>query len=144
MKNRQSKNTLKDLISRLDWTKIEVTRGLSSKLQPDKVCVSFLPENKKNPDQINRVFIRIGREVLEQLEWLPGDKIIPMFNPDDLMTFLLVKSDQGTGFTLGQESGVTSCKISFKWTNEVILDKTFSQVVEYEIYKKQLIFRVNS
>lgn len=138
---RAKSKSLKDLIDQLDWATIEVARA-ANRLPPNQVMVTFRAAHKKNPDLINEVVIRIGREVLERLEWDAGDKILPCYNPDDQMLFLMVKTDSGVGYRLQRETNATSCRVAFRWNRDIPLHQMPPRKVEFDVHTKKLIFRV--
>jgi hypothetical protein len=141
MKISKQKRSLKDLIERLEWFAIENPKVSRSMVDEDTVLVTF-GEDKKHPDKINKVFVRFGKNVLYKLEWKPRDKILPLFSPDDHMLFMMVKSDRNIGFTLAQEHKIEIYRLQFTWNRSTPLQKMPATPVEYEVYKKQLIFRV--
>lgn len=137
------RSSLSDLIEKLDWHKINYFRTGKNHLPIDKILVEFAP-SKKNDPLINRIIVRIGHEVLKDLYWEPGDVITPLYNPDDELTFLLCKSDNGSGYTLSREQKKTSCKMVFKWEGgEIKLDRMLPRLVEFEAHRKKLIFSAN-
>lgn len=134
---------LKDLMDKIDWINIKVNRiAPSTKLPKDKISVEFCGIKKDAP--INIVKIRIGNEILLDLGWKPGDKVLPLYNPDDQMTFLLVKSDQGKGFTLSGETKFsdTICRVQFKWNRDIPLERMRPTQVDFAAHRHKLIFRV--
>jgi hypothetical protein len=141
MKITKQKRSLKDLIERLEWFAYESARTTRSLVTPDSVFVTF-SENKRHPEKVDTVVIRIGKDVCDFLGWQKADKILPLFTPDDHMLFLMVKSDRGVGFSLGKETKSEVYRLQFKWNRDVPLERMPASQVEYEVYKKQLIFRV--
>lgn len=145
MLHKSKLSLLSDLIDRLEWSAIETNyrrRGYPTMNEED-LFVIFEPSNKKKyPDKIDQVRLRIGKKIMKQLEWQVGDKILPLFNPDDQLFFLLVKSDHGKGYKLGNESNLNISKLSFKWGGDYPLLEPANVKVDYEIYKKQLLFKM--
>jgi len=141
MKKKQPKS-LKDLIDKIDWMMIEPGRG-STRLPDDSVTIGFC-QSKKNDPTINEVRVRFGKEVLEKLNWKSGDKVCVFNDPDDLLTFMLVKSDSGVGYTVAQETGSPSSRVHFRWRHKLPLTKKPPTSVEYEIHKKHIVFRAGS
>lgn len=140
----KSKKSLRDLIDSINWKAIETTRG-ATKLPLDAVSVQFTQKDKKKADgeKADVVRVRIGQQVLEKLGWEPGSKIFVAYDPDDELTFLLTQVESKNGHSLGQETGTHSCRLAFTWAPDRILMKSTKTAtfVEYEIHKKQLIFR---
>lgn len=137
------KASLKDLIDSIQWQAIEVYQRGLKRLEPDAITVGFFPHKKGSP-LINEVRVRLGRDVMTSLKWEAGDKIMPLYDPDDQMNFLMVKSDSGVGYKLCPESNSTACRLNFRWNREIPLRRMAPKEVEFEAYKKQLIFRVRS
>ncbi len=133
---------LKDIINKINWVKIETTRGFFG-MPADAVVVGFFKSTAKGSTKVDECRLRLGKTVLDELKWQAGDKINIMHDPDDVMSFLLVKSEGGNGRTLSQESGSPHCRMTFKWEQPVPLNIIPSHAVEYDIYKNHLGFRVN-
>ncbi len=138
--------TLKDLIDGTDWKALQV-RGVASKLPDDSVSVHFThgsvkAKREEGNDKSDWVRVRLGKEVLEKLDWKTGDNIHVANHPDDHLTFLMFKVDSRNGFRLGVESGCSSARLHFSWRDTYVPVKVQdAQLVQYEIHKKQLIFR---
>jgi len=146
--------SLKDLIDKIKWAEVK-TRHNASKLPDDAVSFHFtLKSPRSRKDDITNansdfVRVRFGKNILEELEWQKGDKIFVAHDPDDHFTFLLFKVDSPNGFKLGTEESSSSPSqagyIQFSWRNDFVAVKASNaQLVEYEIHKKHLIFRVNA
>jgi hypothetical protein len=141
----KSKVNLRDLIDSIDWIGIEVTRGMI-KLPPDAVSIHFTQKSKKTSDgtQADLVRIRLGQQVMQKLGWEPGSKIFISYDPDDQLTFLLIKVDDNKGHRLCQESDSSACRIHFSWGRDKLpMEKGSPIIVDYEIHKKYLIFRAS-
>jgi hypothetical protein len=143
MKKMKKQKSFADLINQIDWISIKVYGNRGGKLETDSIMISFLSTSKSEKD-FTKVVIRFGCDVLKKLEWIPGDRILPLYNPDDEMMFLVVKSDSSAGYKLYQETGLTSCNIKFKWTGKTILSYMASKVIPHEIHRKKLIFKIDS
>ena len=141
MRNR--KNSFESLFSKIDWVMIESKR--TWRLSSDHVAIGFYPKDKKKPDVINDVRIRIGVNVMEKLNWNYGDKICVLHDPDDLMSFYLTRSDTGKGFSLGKEAESGTGRIQFKWDRDIAIEQINSHAVKFHIHKGGLvIFRVGN
>lgn len=139
-----SKKSLKDLLYKIDWLLIESKRNwLSKSLRPDQVAVGFYKKNKKSTD-VEVVKIRIGYLVVEKMGWNTKDIIAIYHDPDDLFSFMLVKSVNGSGYKLQQEINARHWKLSFKWDREIKLKRRESSVVDHEIYKERIFFRASN
>ncbi len=138
--------SLKDLIDSTEWMGLQ-TRGSSSKLPSDAVSVHFtLKSAKSKKDNVNSDYVRMrfGADILQKLNWTSGDRIFISTHPDDHFTFLLCKVESNNGFKLSFETNSTVARLHFAWRPDYIPVKAGNaHLVEYEIHKKQLIFRVN-
>lgn len=137
------KFNLKELIESVDWVAISANRS-SNKLPDNAVCISFQPRRGQE-DKGLYAQIKFGQQVVSDMGWEKGDKIVVMNDPDDFMSFLLVKCETGAGRTLGIDGpmGTTTHRISFKWNRPIPVNPMPNKIVEYETYKKQIYFRVN-
>lgn len=141
MRNRKSK--FDDLFSKIDWVMIESKR--TWRMPSDAVAIGFYPKDKKKPDVINEVRIRIGAEVLSQVKWKYGDKIAVLHDPDDLMSFYITRTENGKGFTLGKESDGAIGRLQFKWDRKIAIEQRNTLPVKFHIHKGGLvIFRVGN
>lgn len=139
---KKSKLNLKQLIEKIDWVAIEPQRA-QWKLADDAVAIGFVPHDKKKPEEIDCVSIRIGKEVIQRCKWDTGDQIVVMYDPDDAMSFLLCKTENGRGYKLGLESASSIHRLKFKWDRGIKLNYRKCANVDYEIHNNQIvIFRV--
>lgn len=141
-KEESKKGSLKKLIDLLDWETLYTSnRGTYNKLATDQVSVQFFFKYKeKNPSPY--VTIRIGKDVLQEMNLVGGDRIVPYYPKDDQMLFMLIKTDSSNGYKLTQETGSHACRFSFKWNRDIPLQEMRPKIVEHEIHKQKLIFRV--
>ncbi len=144
MKDRKvvkQKTMLKDLIDKIDWLMITPGRT-QNKLLENNLMVSFnAPVGSTITDSIR---IRFGKALPEQLGWKEGDKIAVFHDPDDVLSFLLCKTENGSGYTLYQENNSPAMRIQFKWKNKLVLQKRPQMEPEFEIHKKKIVFRIGS
>lgn len=139
MKSKRS--SLLELLNRIDWQAVEGKRGAKLKLGFNEVKVILSRSNKKSP-KVDYVTIRLGRDVMGALNWMHGDKVVPMYLEDDQMVFLLVKSHTGQGYIIGKEKHTHACKINFKWDHKLILNEMPATSVHHQAYHDKLIFRI--
>ncbi len=137
--------SLRDLIDSTEWVGIQ-TRGCSSKISEDALTFQFTHKYGKDlvrdENKSDFVRIRIGKGIMDELDWKQGDRIYISNSPDDQLTFLLCKVDSASGFKLGVETGSTSGRLHFAWRDSYVSVKVSApHAVEYEIYKNKLIFR---
>lgn len=138
-KAKHSKASFADLVDRIDWMMISPLKA-SWKMRENEVALGFsATDPKKAPDKINRVIIRFGNEVMQKMKWKYKDKLVVMHDPDDLMNFYIVKTENGQGFTIGRESASNNGRLQFKWSPSISLDKRKCLPVKYNIHKGALI-----
>lgn len=135
------KFNLKELIDTIDWVTITGSTRGSSRLPDDAVSIGFY-KSKKDSHDVDEVRVRFGKDVLDAIHWKPGDKIVAMHAPDDIMSFLLVKCETGAGRTLSQESGSPHSRLHFKWNRPIPLKLMPPKLVEYKTYKNYIYFRI--
>ncbi len=141
MKNR--KTTFDELFDKIDWVLIESKRTWA--LSPDAIAIGFYPKDKRHPETINEVRIRIGANLLQKIKWRFGDRICVLHDPDDLMSFYLTKSESGSGFRLQQEPSGTIGRLNFKWDRAIALEQRDCKPVKFHIHKGGIvIFRVGN
>jgi hypothetical protein len=137
------KLSLKDLLHKIDWVQIESVRA-TWKLNDDAVAIGFF-KSKKELLSANEVRIRLGINVLKKLKWKAGDKIVVYHHPDDLMSFMVVKTENGKGFTLSRETGTTTThRVQFRWDRPIPIQEMKAKEVDFLIHKDQcIVFRVD-
>jgi hypothetical protein len=136
-------SSLRDLIEKVEWVTIEANRGVGGKLPPDHIAVAFT-KSKKDNEFADRMTVRIGAHVLNKLNWDYGDKIVPMYNPDNIFQFLLCKSGHHTGYTISKETQSAVGSINIPWHN--LLKKPFkpSAMIDHVIEKGYLSFTIDN
>lgn len=136
---------LSDLIDKIQWTQIQIHSLPAQKLMHNGITVEFAAKKKEQPDIINNIRVRFGFEVMEKLGWHHGDKLVPLYNPNDQLTFLLAKSDHGIGYKIAREIGNPRAgAVSFRWDGEFPLRRMKAKPVEFEAHQGKLIFAVTS
>jgi hypothetical protein len=140
---KNNKFNLQQLVEKIDWMMIAPTRA-PWKLADDAVAVGFF-SSKKN-ETVNKVKIRIGKDVIEKMKWNTGDKICVYQDPDHLLTFKLVRTEAGKGYNLSKENPGFCHHINFTWNHkELVLQEKKCTEVTYHIHKNNLIiFKVGS
>ena len=137
------KFSLKDLIDRVDW--VTLNMGRTGTRLPDNACAVSFIKTKKDSEEAGYVRVRFGHKLLEELDWKQGDKISALHDRDDLMSFLLVKKEgKEGGRALNKEASSSVCAVQFKWNRELKLKPSASRIVEHEIYKGYVHFRLPS
>lgn len=146
------KASLTSLIERVQWVGIKKRSQVVDnriKVNKSEVGVSFTRGFQKiNPlpdGKADTIVVRVGLNVAYELNWRAGDIIYPCHHPDDHLLFLLTKTDSTNGYKLLKGINVKDFIIlKFKWRNEdFMLDKLPLTIVNHEVYKDQLIFRID-
>jgi hypothetical protein len=132
------KQSLKDLIERIDWVALN-SSVLGSRLREDEMAVSYYATKKGSP-YASYIQIRMGHKLVANMGWEIQDKISAMYDPDDVMSFILCKTESSSGRVLSKEKNTHVHKINFKWPNEINikLKPLHSRVVSYDIYKQYI------
>ena len=138
--SRGRKIVLKDLLQRIDWVQFQQPRNKTG-LQPNEVAVGFMC--KTTETGVNQVRVRIGSEVMEKLNWMIGERANVFHHPDDLMSFMIVKSENREGYKLLPDHK-GQAMFGFKWTRDIPLTARQTKPVDYLIHPKSkyLVFRV--
>ena len=143
VKKKQTKTiSSKKLTDSIEWVQIEAYRGVGNKLNEDKIAFA-LEKHKKHNEFADRVKVRIGLNILNKLNWNYGDKIVPMYNPDNVFQFLLCKSGHGTGYSVSKESGYTVGAVSFPWINPLKVDSKPSKIIDFIVVNQYLSFTID-
>jgi len=138
---------LKKIFLSSNWEEVKPKSHLYSKRGQNKdiVSVGFYVIKKDETKTTTRVNIRIGTNVISKLSWKENNKIVVFQDKDDIFNFKLVKTENGTGYTLKPPSGtLTSFMVSFQWPHLTVpLDDKRNKIVEHEIFNGNiLVFRV--
>jgi hypothetical protein len=102
------------------------------------VAVSFSKKSKA-VDIFNCVRVFISQKVLDELGWKTGDKIVPFYDPDHIMSRKFVKTETGRGVTLVKGATSGAAYLQMTWDEKVPLSKMPCAEHEYVVYKKQLM-----
>lgn len=140
----RSMGKMYDLIDRIDWLTIEPKlRGEA--LKPDDLAISFVAGKHTKPDEINRVKVRFGIDIIKEMGWESGDSIGVFYDPDNLMSFMFAKVDT-KGFKLYREkANLRVFNMQFKWDRNLKLEFMKSRRVKYHILKGRIaVFHVNN
>jgi hypothetical protein len=139
----KNNNLLISKIEKINWVAIEAYRGIGNKLDSNCIAVAF-NKSKKTLEYADKVLVRFGAHVMKKMKWDYGIKILPMYDPDDYFSFLLVKSDNDIGYKLGKETGSDVGTMSFRWDRDIIKIKQMaSKIVEHQMEKQYIHFRID-
>lgn len=99
----------------------------------EKIRVSFLKLKNNIPKY--SLIIRIGKKIADQVGIKPGDKISFSYNPQNNKIWLLKKSTDNVGFTLGKQNE-SSFTLQLTWNIFKPEDKDLSSIrdVKHDIY----------
>jgi len=135
--------SLCDLIDKIEWTVIpgrKNSTGNGLSLSDKEVGISVLKDKKGN--QFNTLHVRFSTELLHKLNWILGDRIIAMHNPNDLFELLLVRSSNGDGRKLARENK-TSFRLQIKMPDSYPDLKEFSnRRCRVDVFEKYLKFNL--
>lgn len=121
-----------------EWLLSVPVKGNGEVMGEDDVAVSFLGDRKGK--RADKVMIRLGRKVLDELGWKYNDKISVYNHKDDLMRFILVKRE--AGYKLKTIEGTTYGQFTYTWRHKLPLFRTMQHIVEHEVDKLgYLVFR---
>ena len=138
---RVAKQTKKQIYKNLEEINWEITPIKVKTHNPDGVQVGFFQSKKSDP-KVNQVRLRIGKNVLAQLDWKAGDKIVVYYDPKDLMSQKLVKTEMGTGLKLQVDTAIHNCRMQYTWIHICPLSFLPIQEIKFHIYKKQLLINL--
>jgi hypothetical protein len=139
--NNTKKPSLLALIDKIDWMALPPTRG-SNPLPAHAIAVSFVHSSKK-ATYVDQVRLRIGKDVINKLEWDYKDKIKIFLDPDNLLRFKLIKTNMNGDYSLLQESKSPNGVISFKWRYDLPLEHCKWTRINYVIHKDILVLDCN-
>src|SRR5260221_1108442 len=132
------KPNLKKMLDEIEWIAIPKLRSsYNRRLNSDEVIISFTP-SKKNDDVINKICVKIGENIINQLKWKKGDQIVVLQDKHNPMNFLLVKTESGNGFTLSSVYKSSGYRVQFKWNHSKEL-KRYHGIVDHYIKNNQII-----
>lgn len=142
---KKSSSSLSSLIDRIDWVMIETSRQ-NYGMGTDKIGIGFYPKSNKDKKTINQVRVRIGRDLIETLGWQDNDRIMVLHDPDDMLSFMFVRSDTGKGYRLHPENAAGRYfSLTFSWDRPFKLEARKSSEVQHHIHKNSIVvFRVGS
>lgn len=133
------KFSLKDFVEKVDWQLLYNAR-YSGGLPQNAVAISFV-KSKKDKEYADYVRIRFGIDILKQMEWLTGDKLTVLYDPDDVLSLLILKRDEG-GRTLQKEVQGAVHYMQLKWDSEIKFQVHPSRIIEHEIYRQYLHIQI--
>ena len=135
--------TLAQLARNAAWTPFRVpnlTGTSRAALSPDEIAISIMKKKAQKGSLIPQtdikmyVTIRMGIEIFTKMGWKYKDNICVFHHPDDLLSFMLVKSTTGkkSGYTTYKEVGTTgNARMNFRWNRPFIIEEVRPQVVDY-------------
>lgn len=146
MQRKNKKNTnefsLDEIIGSTKW-KI-ISHSSREGIKPDQIRIAFSSIESRDSNCIDQVTIRFGNNILKKMKWNIGDKVCVMNDPNYLLRFLFVKSENGRKLTLEKSSqgGI----IGFKWphTKECPLEKMRSTAIKYDCNKDYIVLCVDN
>jgi len=132
--------TLEDMAKETKWISQQTrSRGGS---RTDEIAVGF--SNSKPGSPINRVLVKIGKDIHKITKWKAGDKILMFHHPDDIYGFMLVKSDTNKGSTINFQANSTDfLRTQFSWNRPFALERKSVETVKFMHIKSSnsIVFR---
>lgn len=141
---RANKESLLDLVDKVNWLQIVPSYGRGHSVSSNEhVSVGFSKSKPSKPD-LDRIRIIIGKDIMDKLGWLIGERVIVYHNPDYLMQLKIVKSDSNTGYKLAKDNNFGRAAVQFSWQHELKLVNRPLSVIEHVAYKRQLMVDMNA
>lgn len=121
----------------MDFKVYKVKKIKSTKEAMEKIRVSFGSLKKYKKEKAGySLKILIGKKIADQVGMNRGDKITFSYNPENNGIWLLKKSTDGCGFTLGKQNEYMFI-LQLTWDLSKLEDKDFSiREVRHDIYQE--------
>lgn len=129
-----------------NWIQFNPIKNSKKKILHDDVWIQF-ESSKKSVDIIDRVKIEMHVSVLSKLKMKKNEVINILYHPDDLYSFMLVKSQNKAGYkTCSIPGNDDATRIYFKWNRPILLEKMAATKVEYLHIKESnsIVFRASA
>lgn len=144
MKKVTTAKKTKDIMQEFKWKTVENTlRGRLTSFGKDVIVIRLRNQKNGHGHLVMKMGIRIGSEKAKELGFVAGNRLIVMYDEDDLLHFLLVKSNTDKGYKLtSQGSGSDVLFFNMKWDLPIKVHEIKSQVLDYELVNGHINFRV--
>ncbi len=137
--------SLLDLAKRKAWVvDASSCRADAIQINPDDIWVK---SSSAREGIVKKIVIRMGLGVLKKLGAAIGDRISIFYHPDDLMSFMLVKSQAGKGFKASLEyRSKTVVRLQVTWKRPIVLESIPATRVDYLHIREtgSIIFRIGA
>lgn len=131
---------IEKLISEIDWSVCVPFARAQPKLPDDGIAIGFNSKHGKESTNINNVTVRLGSDVMEQMEWKAGDKLILLTDNKNRFNFMIVKPNQPTGYCVQKDNPGNHFRVNFTWTyKDQPLSRKECRPVKYHVKDKKLI-----
>lgn len=130
---------LEHIMEDIEWEALQSRTYGSNRMPDDDVRVGFKSSDKNNPDKVDTVEIRLGKEVIEEMGWKSKDKIVVYIDKRKSLNFMLCKTEKGKGYAINQQVGLTTYFLRFRWREDLRLVQRPLSSVDYYIKNNQLI-----
>lgn len=134
----KNKINVKQIVEHTKWETVHRKRHYTITGLKD-LTVHFYKEKKANgKDETSRLRIIIGAHIADSLNWKIKDKIVIFYNPDNIMQFKLVKTENGDGYKLSKYKADAHV-INIIWPHKVALTKGCYPQVDYYFYNDDVL-----
>lgn len=140
----RKKVNLSALIDKIDWLMVEPVRGIIG-LPYNAIAVSFY---KSKPEKLHadKVLIRIGKDIVKELNWQNKDRIAIGHDPENILNFFMKNNGNcGSGYALTLEGSGPNYRINYTWRlqDEFKLSDMKLTRVNFEMARGCLVFNAN-
>lgn len=138
----RKKFDIQEMIDSIAWEKCSNKERLG--ILKEELIVNFRNAGKAAiKDKINQIYVRFGGDIIKELRWDDGDKLMCLYDPKDLTNFMIVKcKGMSKGVRLSKELAGHPYKTAFTWAGDKPLIWMPSTKVDWAIYKDGLYFKV--
>lgn len=135
---KRGKVNLKQLIETIDWEMIETKRQKIG-LPDDGLAIGFIVSPKSKDHKVDRITIRLGKGLMEKLNWNTHDRTILFYDDSGKLNFKLVKTENGSGYRLFKETNSLTHRLQIKYSGKTDLPRKSIFMVNYHIVNKQIL-----
>lgn len=127
-------NFLSDL-KNINWqlSRMKVKNDNSEVVEAGFIC-------KITGGKVERIRVKIGSKILQELEWVGGDKIVVFHDPNNIFNHKFVKTEKGRGLKLFVHSKRQDATITFQWEHATIpLEPMNMALIKFVVWEGQLL-----
>lgn len=131
-----------NITEKFKWKVVENSSRSRSAFAKDEIVISLKNHKNGHGNLMMKMGIKIGSEKASELGFVSGDRILVMYDEDDLLHFLLVKSNTNKGYKLTKASEFGDVFFNMKWNLPINVHEIETQVLDHEIVNGHITFRV--